>query len=503
MPSTQEIARCLADDDFFEPVVGSNPGIVARKNQLARGVFDAFRERFGERDLVKAYHVPGRVEFTAGKHTDYLGLPVPNFAIDRGFFVLVSPSAEPVVTMTESGYNYPTISFRLDDLDRDTQALEIPCQVDGKGDDRWRNYPITVLKRVYDDFADLYSLGGVDIAFGSDLPPASGMSSSSALMIMTFIAFAGANDLLSSSCLRETMGGDEPRNTLENLALYLACCENGSTFKNPHNGSVLEGKSGVGTFGGSQDHVSILAGEEGILSVNDFCPIRHLEDVAWPEDLGVAVCYALPASKTAEAREGFNALRRRGDMVSEALSEWLGMPGKYDLIGDLLADHPDIPLSETVNFLRSRRDFRENRLAERWEMAYLESQVHLPRVAGFLQGEDYESLGCLTSREHAMSCVNLRNIHTLIDEAQKCALSAGAYGASGFGGGFGGSLFALVDRNGMEDFLQEWQITTRPGFEEWPCKRPECRSAPSFFAVWPSSGAREMCADEPSILSEA
>jgi galactokinase len=505
MPSTETIADLVEQEKPYACIAGMDRSVIRRKKALARRVLGQFLERFGHRREVCVYHVPGRLEFTGGKHTDYVGLPVPNFAIDRGFLAIAAPADTPNVTMIPTGYCYPGVRFALEDLAPDVSALEVPYELQeegqGMGNERWRNYPITMLQRIRRNFSGIQEGGGIDVVFGSDLPPASGMSSSSALMIMTFIVFAGSSGLLDRTRFRRAMEGDGWRSKMENLALYLACCENGSRFENPVSGVILEGREGVGTFGGSQDHVAILLGKKGHMGINDFCPIRHMEEVPWPDDLGVAVCYAMPASKTEEARCKFNALRHRADEVSRAVSEWLDAEGQYGRAGEIVKERPDLDASAVSRYLRSRSEFREKKLAERWEMAYIQSRVHLPEVIETLRAGDYQALGCLTSREHAMSWVNLGNITPLIDAVQKCALSSGALGATGFGGGFGGSLFALTEREEMTDFLQDWEARSRSHIDAYRQAASRQDYSPAFFPVQPASGACQLFVEDPRILS--
>jgi len=89
-------------------------------------------------------------------------------------------------------------------------------------------------------------LRGADIAFASDLPPAAGLSSSSALVIATFLAISDLNALGAH---------DEYRRAIpdaDHLAGYLGAVEGGAPF------GSLDGDRGVGTFSGSQDHTAIL-----------------------------------------------------------------------------------------------------------------------------------------------------------------------------------------------------------------------------------------------------
>ena len=492
MPSTHDLAGLLSDARFYANTWGSDPGTIQRKKALAAHVLQTFVEAFGHRDEAHFWQVPGRLEFTAGKHTDYVGLPVPNFAIDRGFMALSAGDGGPRLRIVEGDPHWSALSFDVRDLARDVLALDVPYRSEGDGDDQWRIYPITNLQRVYANFRGSHDLEkGAALAFASDLPPASGMSSSSALMIATFLGYASVHGLLNGPSFRKAMGGATERAFRENMALYLACCENGSRFVNGHTGVTLEGKSGVGTFGGSQDHVAILLGRGGYLSVNDYCPIRHVEDVAWPEDLAVVVCCAQPASKSQEAKAGYNDLRERADLAARACGAIIGQTDRYDLIGEILRDHPDIDSDQVRAVLRSRPEYRTRGLAERWEIACVQYRTHLPIVVDCLRKGDYARLGEITNREHAMSCVNQGNITPVVDVLQKCAVLAGAYGATGFGGGFGGSLFALVSKDGADDFIRDWKERSdlcleRIGRETGTAHTPE------FFEVSPVGGACEM-----------
>jgi len=85
----------------------------------------------------------------------------------------------------------------------------------------WSNYPGTVLRRVARNFPEAAT--GADIAFGSDLPPASGMSSSSAFMVAVFLAIATLNDLDQSGPFQAAIA------SMTDLAGYLGTVENGES----------------------------------------------------------------------------------------------------------------------------------------------------------------------------------------------------------------------------------------------------------------------------------
>ena len=110
----------------------------------------------------------------------------------------------------------------------------------------WATYPAAVAQRLGANFG---VTRGVTLALECDLPEASGMSSSSAVICASFLALARRNGLPASPKFRQLL----PR--AEELCHYLGCLENGQDC-----GPELPGDAGVGTFGGSEDHTAIMLG---------------------------------------------------------------------------------------------------------------------------------------------------------------------------------------------------------------------------------------------------
>ena len=126
----------------------------------------------------QAFLVPGRIE-VLGKHTDYAGGRTMVFAAERGFAVVAAPRDDRRVTVTAAA---------------DGQRIEFPLDAElAPRAGHWSNYPMTVARRIARNFPG--ELRGADLAFASDLPPAAGMSSSSAMMVGVFLALAEVNGL--------------------------------------------------------------------------------------------------------------------------------------------------------------------------------------------------------------------------------------------------------------------------------------------------------------------
>ena len=133
-----------------------------------------------------AFFVPGRIE-VLGKHTDYAGGRSLLAAIERGIRIEVEPRADAIVRVTDTRSGEEA-TFALD------PAIEPAAG-------HWSNYPMTVARRLARNFPA--ARHGADLAFASDLPPAAGMSSSSALIVATYLALAAVNQVETSSMLSQ------------------------------------------------------------------------------------------------------------------------------------------------------------------------------------------------------------------------------------------------------------------------------------------------------------
>ena len=79
------------------------------------------------------------------------------------------------------------------------------------------------------------------------------------------------------------------------------------------------------------------------------------------------------------------------------------------------------------------------------------------RAAKCLKECEIEEFGRLINLSHDLSRDYLKNIVPEIEFLQKTACSIGAFGASGFGGGFGGCCYALIEQKQLSQFLMEWK----------------------------------------------
>lgn len=397
------------------------------KAKLFAEAANALRETGASSEGLRYWFVPGRIEFL-GKHTDYAGGRSLICALERGFCVAASARDDARVRITDAG--------RLDHVEFSLSPRLIPRA------GHWSNYPMTVASRVAQNFPE--ALRGADIAFMSDLPPAAGLSSSSALVIAIFCVFARVNALDQRNEYASNI------RSLEDLAGYLGTIENGQSF------GSLAGSKGVGTFGGSQDHTAILCCRPGELSLYSFCPVRHERSIALPGDcvfvIGVS---GVSADKTGDALEKYN---RVSLLAAEVLAIWRSATGRADAtLMTAATSSADAPgrMRETLRASRSSA-FPPEDLLNRYEQFLSESIEIIPGVAQALAGGAGVKIGAFVDRSQDGAERLLGNQVPETIALARLARELGAVAASAFGAGFGGSVWALVKTDRAESFKSEW-----------------------------------------------
>ena len=227
----------------------------------------------------KAYFVPGRVE-VMGKHTDYAGGRSLLAAISKAFCVVT-------VDREDEMCRFFSTAKPGDDV-----TLPMSATLEPKQGGHWTNYPATALRRLSANFP---GLKGVDCSIACDIPAASGMSTSSAIICAVFLAVNGRNNLRARPEFKANISSEEE------LWEYLGCNENGQSF----NGLV--GDKGVGTFGGSEDHTAIMSCTAGKLNLFSYCPTRSEGVVTWPKGVKFVIGVSgQVAEKTGDKMADYN-----------------------------------------------------------------------------------------------------------------------------------------------------------------------------------------------------
>jgi galactokinase len=429
-------------------LAGMSESEVDRKSRLfARAV-----AALGRRQTLRLW-VPGRIEFL-GKHTDYAGGRSLICAVERGIAVVATARDDRTVRLTDA-------------VSGEHLEIEMSARLE-PAEGSWANYPITVVRRIARNFPG--PLRGADIAFASDLPPAAGLSSSSALVVATFLAICDLNALGAH---------DEYRRAIpdaDHLAGYLGAVESGAPF------GSLDGDRGVGTFSGSQDHTAILCSRAGALVQYSFAPVRFERAVPLPADhVFVIGASGVIAEKTGAARALYNRQARR---VHALLDRWRAATGRTDAtLGAVLASSDDaierlrnIVRDPAVHSNGESDGFDVTDLITRLDQFDAESRDIIPAAGDALERGDLVTLGALVDRSQRGAEVLLGNQVPETFHLARSARSLGAVAASAFGAGFGGSVWALVRRDDAQRFTECWH-------ESYAARFPEPATRASFFTT--------------------
>lgn len=366
---------------------------------------------------------PGRVNLV-GEHIDYHGLSVLPMALRRGVRLRFRPIRERRVVLTNSDPAFPPRDFPLDG------ALEPGPPGD------WGNYLMAGALTV------LQSHGvetGIEGEVNSDLPPAAGLSSSSALVVATALALLNANG--------------KRWDPLE-LADALA-----------------QGERFVGTAGGGMDQAASLNGVEGHALRISFGPLA-VEPVPFPSDWTVLVAHSgVRAEKSGPAQVAYNQ-RREGS--ARALTELsLAVAGEVVAPVRLLEAHP---LEELVERCRAVPGPGGS-----WAVHALTEAGRVASAVEALGGGDLAAFGSLLDASHA----SLRDVygvsHPRLDALVEAAREAGAAGARLTGAGFGGCVLAVC-RSGAAEGVLEGLARAQAAMDPPPELAP--------FRARPGGGAR-------------
>jgi galactokinase len=347
-----------------------------------------FRREFGSAPTFAA-RVPGRVNLI-GEHIDYAGLAVLPMAVQREIRAYCRPRADATVSVCNVDPRFEPRSF------------SISKNLDPYPDGDWGNYAKAAAQELERRYGPL---GGFDAVIESSLPVASGLSSSSALVVLV------ARCLLNSSDIQVPA---------LDLAEHLA-----------------EAERFVGTRGGGMDQAICIGGLPGTASRVEFEPLR-LTAVPVPSEWKFVVASSLVrAEKSGSMREAYNSRRRDCEEALHAVIAHLDTPRATFSYRSVLEELTPFDLEDILDHVL------DGELMKRFRHVVTEAtRVSLAEEA-MLAG-DLERFGTLLSDSH----VSLRDDFEVscdeLDLLTDIATSSGAAGARLTGAGFGGCVLALA-----------------------------------------------------------
>lgn len=390
--------------------------------------------------------VPGRVNLI-GEHTDYNGFSVLPITIKKEIYCACSPRKDSEVHLFNEDARFQTKSF--------LNCSNIQPSPVGS----WDNYVKAGIIALNKKF-NVKNFPGFNLFIKSTLPIATGLSSSSALVITASLAYL--------KVLGKELGKDISRLELAEL--------------------LAEGEHFVGTRGGGMDQTVILNGEEGHACKIDFFPIRTAL-IPLFDDYQFVICDStIRAKKTGDCLNRYNAGPRLCSLICAIIERYLQKEydhyveikrlsdlwtGNFCLSSQEILDYAEqaipkeyISLKEIASLLSlSPHEIREQWLGNieepekgfplRARIRHViteHKRVELCRDA--LLAHDVYTFGKLMNESH-YSCANDYEISIPeLDILTQLARKYGAIGSRLTGAGFGGCTVNLVPTEKVDYFME-------------------------------------------------
>jgi galactokinase len=236
-------------------------------------------------------------------------------------------------------------------------------------------------------------------------------------------------------------------------AAYYACLESGMVF------GALDGDAGVGTHGGSEDHVAMLCARPAHLLSYAFVPAREDDAVRVPDRWRfVVLSSGIASEKGGGAQAAYNAL---ASSAAALLEMWNGSAPPAGSLGAAMASTPSA--AETLrDIVRASsgpgwtREALERRLAH-----FVNENARIPEAVQAFRNVGAAALGVLSrdSQHDAEALLGNQVPETIA--VTRLARESGAFASRSFGAGFGGSVWALVEREQAPAFALRWLAAYR------------------------------------------
>ena len=383
--------------EFIEPL---------SHDEGVRKVTELFKQAYGtEPDGVWA--APGRVNLI-GEHTDYnAGLCLP-IALPHRTFVALKPREDAQVRIISD-----IAPDRIEQADLDG--------LKARGVDGWAAYPVGVAWALRE--AGFDDVKGFDAAFASCVPLGSGLSSSAAMTCSTALALDDVYGLGYGST-------DAGRVTLIDAAIK---------SENDMAGASTGGLDQNASMRCAEGHAILLDCRPGLSA------LESVSQQVFDLDKYGLELLVVDTQAPHQLNDGQYAERRS---TCEKAAELLG-EANLRVVADRVnaADDPQAALDEVLG------KFDDPTMVRRVRHVITEIGRVTEFVDAFAKG-DIDKAGDLFNASHDSLRDDYQVTVPELDTAVNVARAHGAYGARMTGGGFGGSIIALVDKGHGQEIAQ-------------------------------------------------
>jgi galactokinase len=424
---------------------GLLPPEARRKRELFGAVDAALAELSGDESPAGRWFVPGRLQ-VLGKRADESGGRALLCAVGRGLCVAASHRQDGRLRIVDAG-----------------RGLESEAEVSGAAEassSDWTGLAQAVASGVERRFPDLR---GADVALASDLPRASGLSSSTALVVSLVTVLADFNQLAARPEWAAAIRSGQ------DLAGFLEGVESGRDFGAPAG-------NGLGPRAGGPDAAAIVCGEAGRISQFAFAPLRLERTVVLEDDWSFVVAAGGPGARAAADRE---VRDRPARAAAEILAVWNRSTGRRDAtLFEALAAGPDASarIRALVRVLPAA--LPNDVLVRRLDQFVEETFSLVPQAAEFLERGELGRFGDVVDRSQALAESHLGDPSPETTALARSARELGAAAATAFGAGSGESVWALTKTDGAEAFRRRWAERHARAF-------PAAAEASRFFVTRP------------------
>lgn len=224
---------------------------------------DVYMQEFGSKPSFFV-RVPGRVNII-GEHIDYCGYPVLPMALEQDIHVAAGLLDEPQLCIRNVNKKYENFDVKINTFE------ELQIENDGNEKPYWHNYVLCGVKGAL-EYLKNKKISGLQLLFDGNILPASGLSSSSALVSAACLAFLYAQ--------KATLNKTE----------IASLCANSERY--------------IGTQGGGMDQAIAFLAERYKAQYITWQPL-NATPVALPEDVSFVVAHCLAEANKA-ATNDFN-----------------------------------------------------------------------------------------------------------------------------------------------------------------------------------------------------
>ncbi len=357
---------------MLERIYGDGP-LVAQRQQALAALLDTFCDAYGEEGEIVIARSPARINLM-GVHVEHRRGEINPLTHGREVLMAARVREDDEIHLCDTeGDEFPPRVFSIGEelarcaTDDWVEYIESPAvsEVVRSQQGDWANYVKSAALRLQHEYPEA-RIRGMDAAVMGDIPRSAGLSSSSAVVVVSALAAMAFGELeIGRGRLAELCG---------------------------------EGEWYVGTRGGAGDHAAMLFGRRGQISRLRFFPFEFLGYVALPNHATVLICNSLrQADKSGSELSAYNetiaAYRMVLLLIKDILVKDLGfapevVADRLHHLGDINLNKdlfPDTIVYQVLHHMPARisREELEQRFPDREEELADIFRTHDPPAQGY------------------------------------------------------------------------------------------------------------------------